>query len=95
VDIHVFEATGNLTPQGFTELRHHTLVTFAFRGVDSLKIDGFEAQNVLWDLELVDLSDQEPDDLPWQVNLPASVGFEASFRCETIDVVRAVPFVNP
>jgi hypothetical protein len=95
VDIHVFEATGNLAPQGFYELRHHTLVTFAFRGIADLKIEGFDTQNVLWDLELTDLGDQQPDGLTWQVNLPASVGFDASYRCEAVDIVRAVPFVNP
>jgi hypothetical protein len=91
-DIHVFEMTDQVTEQGFYALRKHTLVTFAFHGVDELELNGFNNQNALFGLRLEDISDRQLEVLKWSVGFESSFGLEASFMCEEAEVVRAVPF---
>jgi hypothetical protein len=91
-DTHVFEMTDQVTEQGFYAQRKHTLATFAFRGIDELQLDGFNHQNVLFGLELEDISDRQLEVLKWRVSFDSSFGLAATFMCEEIEVVRAVPF---
>jgi hypothetical protein len=94
-DIHVFEMTDHVTPEGFYELRKHTLVTFAFRGIEELELTSFNHQNVLFDLGLKDISDRDLEVLKWAVNFASSFGVEASFLCNEIAVLRVAPFDPP
>lgn len=91
-DIHIFEMTSEVTPEGFYKLRHHTLATLLFKGIDSLAIDAFNQQNVLRELELKDISDRQLDVLKWEVVFEPSSGLGAHFLCEAITVLRAEPF---
>jgi hypothetical protein len=83
------------TPDGFYELRKHTLVTFAFRGIEELELKSFNHQNVLFDLGLQDISDRHLEVLKWAVNFASSFGVEASFLCNEIAVLRVAPFDPP
>lgn len=94
-DVHVFETTDQVTAEGFYELRKHTLVTLAFRGIDEARLDGFNHQNVLLALRLEDISDRQLEMLKWNVEFDSSFGLAASFMCENIEVVRAMPFDPP
>jgi hypothetical protein len=94
-DIHVFEMTDQVTEEGFYVLHKHTLVTFAFQGVDELQLNGFNNQNALFGLRPEDISDRQLELLKWSVGLDSSFGLEANFMCEEIKVVRAVPFDPP
>lgn len=91
-DIYVFEMTSEVTPDGFYHLRHHTLATLLFSGIDRLAVDDFNQQNVLFELELKDISDRQLDVLKWEVAFDASWGVGAQFMCEAISVLRAEPF---
>jgi hypothetical protein len=91
-DIHVFETTDEVTEEGFYALRKHTLATLAFRGIDELKLDGFNHQSVLFGLGLHDISDRQLEVLKWRVSFDSSFGLAATFMCEEIVMVRAVPF---
>ena len=91
-DIHVFEMTPDVTREGFYVLRHHTLVTLNFVGVDQLDLGGFNQQNVLTGLVLRDISARQLDVLNWEVEFDPSFGVGASFLCEHVAVLAAVPF---
>jgi Immunity protein 50 len=90
-DIHVFEMTSEVTPEGFYRLRNHTLVTVLFTGIEELSMDDFNQQNVLSDLVLKDISQRQPEVLKWEVVFAASFGLAAKFLCEAISVLRAEP----
>jgi hypothetical protein len=94
-DIHVFEMTEEIATNGAYVLHKHTLATFAFRGIDELELKWFNHQNVLWELELEDISDRQLEALNWAVRFASSSGLEGSFKCGEIEVLRAVPFDPP
>ena len=91
-DVHVFEMTSDVTPDGFYVLKNHMLVTLGFAGIDQLELDGFNQQNVLADLVLRDISSRQLDVLRWEVEFDSSFGVGARFLCERISVLRALPF---
>lgn len=94
-DIYVFEMTDHVEPDGFYESRKHTLVTFAFRGIEELELKEFNHQNVLFELGFQDISDRHLEVVKWAVNFASSFGVEASFLCNEIAVVRVAPFDPP
>jgi len=94
-DIHVFEMTDDVGADGAYVLRKHTLATFAFRGIDELELNGFNHQNVLWQLLLEDISDRQLEALKWAVSFSSSFGLEGSFNCLEVEVIHAVPFDPP
>jgi Immunity protein 50 len=94
-DVHVFEMTDQVTPEGFYELRKHTLVTLAFYGIDQLEVREFNHQNALFDLALEDIRDRQLETLRWSVALDGSYGVEASFLCADVEVVSVRPFSPP
>jgi hypothetical protein len=85
LDVHLFAADGVL-PDGRMNWVKHTLATLEFERVESLRLDGFGPQNVLFDLEMKDV--QTASDKAIQVTLPASNGLEGSFRCGSVVVIR-------
>lgn len=46
-DVHAFEMTNEVGPDGCFVLRHHVLVAFRFRVVDQLQVVGWNNQNAL------------------------------------------------
>jgi Immunity protein 50 len=91
-DVHVFEMTPEVTPDGFYVLKNHTLVTLRFAGIDQLELEGFNQQNVLADLVLRDISLRQLAVLKWEVEFDSSFGVGARFLCERISVLSALPF---
>ena len=93
-DIHLFEMTDVVTPKGFYETRNHTLVTLSFEAVaGDNSFQHFSFQNPLVVLKLEPLS--APDDFPpvnWKAIFDSSMGLVAELSCETVRVVRAVPY---
>lgn len=85
--IHVFEMTSEVNAQGGYVLRHHTLVTLRFLQVDNFNADGFNHQNVLWGLEITDVSERQLENIRFQVRFPSSYGLEMAFICKAIMVV--------
>jgi hypothetical protein len=87
--------TDQVTKQGSYLLRNHTLVTLGFSGIDELQLTWFNHQNSLCGLRLEDISDRQLETLKWSVSFDSSNGLEATFMCEAIEVLEAMPFDPP
>jgi hypothetical protein len=55
----------------------------------------FNHQNALFGLLPEDISDRQLEMLKWNVGFDSSFGLAATFMCEEIEVLRAVPFDPP
>ena len=94
-DIHLFTMTDEVDQSGALRLTNHTTATFWFEGVRGLALDGFEFQNVLWDLSIEDARSDQQEGMDWQVAFEASVGVQATFHCATIAVLAVAEYVPP
>jgi hypothetical protein len=88
LSVHHWELTPEVDSKGRYVLKNHTLTTFRFSKIDHLKLDGFNHQNVLWELEIV----RDPGSGRYSVGLPSSFGCEGSFTCDRVLVISAVPW---
>lgn len=95
VVIHVFEMTNEVDAKGFYVLKNHTEVTLRFVGISGLKLEGFNHQNVLWDLEVLQIAAPASDGQRLQVSMPSSYGMDAEFECDRAIVADVRPFVGP
>jgi hypothetical protein len=77
--IHTWEMTREIDAAGFYGTRHHALVHLRFRGFDELQLEGFNHQNVLFDLSISDVKDRQADQLYFQVEFNPSHGLGALF----------------
>jgi hypothetical protein len=50
--IHLWDTTGETDAAGYYVLRHHTLTTLHFEGVDEFEMNGFNHQNVIFRLSI-------------------------------------------
>lgn len=91
-DIHLFEISAEVGPDGTYRQDKHILATLLFEGVDQLQLEGFNHQNVLFELAIKDISDRLRDVLRWEVELVSSHGVSARWLCETVSVLEAQPF---
>lgn len=91
LDIHTFAIDG-VRADGHLNFIRHTLVTLGFEGAESIVLDGFGPQNVLFDLELDDLGNDAPGSARILVSLPSSNGLGGSLRCEQVVVLAASDF---
>src|SRR5262245_44189947 len=57
VTIHHWMMTEEIDPRGHYVLKHHTLSTLRFSGVTGLRMEDFNHQNVLRELEIVESTD--------------------------------------
>ena len=90
--IYVFEATPEVDVRGFYILKNHEVVTILFSGIDNSSIAGFNQQNVLSDLVIVDISSRQLDQLKFEVHFPSLFGVEAEFKCRAIEIESVEPF---
>jgi len=90
-DVHVYEMTGDAGADGACVLKNHTLVSFRFAGVAEVALDGFNHQNVLRALAIVDIRDRQMERFNYEVKFSSSFGMGARFLCRdvTIERVRA------
>jgi hypothetical protein len=84
--IHAFEMTSEIDSQGFYVLRNHVLVTFLFSGIDENLVNGFNQQNVLWELAIVDISSRQLEHLKFEVHFSSSFGVEVKFKCLGLEI---------
>lgn len=89
--IHAFEMTSEIDPKGYYVLRHHVLVHLRFREVVGLRMEGYNHQNVLYGLNLVDIRDRQLERIKWRVRFESDFGVDASFQCLAIEVVSVEP----
>jgi hypothetical protein len=90
--IYVFEATPEVDDRGFYILKNHEVVSILFSGIGNSSIAGFNQQNVLSDLVIVDISSRQLDQLKFEVHFPSLFGVEAEFKCRAIEVEAVEPF---
>lgn len=86
--MYLFEVTDQLEPDGLYRVRHHTLVTIAFYGVDNLNLSGFSHLNELHGIQFHDIADRGLELLKWEVSFDGSLGMCARFLCGRIAVLQ-------
>lgn len=98
--VHLFEMTGDVTPEGFFRLAKHTLVRLRFGNVEGLQLSDFWYQNCISELDFgIDparsargrnsIEASRPGLL--LVNIQSSVGLSGKFRCQSAEVVSTEP----
>lgn len=98
--IHVFEMTGDVTPEGFFRLAKHTLVRLRFGKVEGIQLSDFWYQNCIFELDFgVETvryprggasSEGSPTNL-LVVEIHSSVGLSGKFKCKSAEVVSTEP----
>src|SRR5882672_4254724 len=91
--IHVFEMTSQVE-NGAYVLRHHSAVNFHFRELHELKLDGFNQQNVLGGLRIVDVSDGKLEGINFEVFFDGIYGVSASLQCRSINIESVEPYIR-
>ena len=90
--IHVFAVTSDLDATGHYVLANHTLITLRFTEVALLGLDGFNRQNVLFELLITDLAPSTHDGRRLLVKMDASYGIGAAFECVRAVVTDVRPY---
>jgi hypothetical protein len=91
-DIHAFEMTDQIDSEGFYVLRKHTLVSLRFEGIDRLKLEGFNHQNALSGLDVIDIRSRQMENLAFEVHFDSSFGVQCEFMCHDVLVERVRPW---
>ena len=93
-DLHTFEITNEVAPNGRLVLRHHVLVSFRFRGIDTLRLQDWNNQNVLMGLSIESIRERQLDVLKYEVCFDSSWGVHATFLCRSVEVEAVRPWGN-
>ncbi len=93
-DVRAFEITRDVGADGFLVLQHHVLVSFRFRGVDQVHLEGWNNQNVLMRLSIEDIRGRQLDVLKYAVCFDSSWGVSAAFLCRDVVIENVRPW-NP
>ena len=91
IKIHHWQGTGDVDSTGHYVSIHHTLSTFRFIGLDDLDIVGFNQQNVISDMDILEVA--EPDS-GFSVSMRSIYGCGVAFKCRQIRVLSAIPFTK-
>ena len=91
IKIHHWQGTGEVDATGHYVSIHHTLSTLRFIDLDDLDIVGFNQQNVISDMEILEVA--EPDS-SFSVSMRSLYGCGVSFKCRQIRVLSAIPFTK-
>jgi Immunity protein 50 len=87
--IHTWDMTNELDTRGYYVLKNHTLVTLNFSGVEELKLEGCNHQNVIFGLTIQPKESSEAASSKFHVEFDPSFGVDAIFNCAAIEVVEA------
>jgi len=91
-DIHAFEMTDEIDSEGLFILRKNTLVSLRFEGIDHLKLEGFNHQNTLSGLAVIDIRSKQMENLAYEVFFDGSFGVHCEFMCHDVRVERVRPW---
>ncbi len=89
--IHTWDMTNEVDSTGYYVLKNHTLVTFRFSGVEELKLEGFNHQNVIFGLTIHPRGEFGPGSSKFHVDFDPSFGVDAIFDCPAIEILAAIP----
>lgn len=97
VKIHLWEITDEVTKEGWLVLAKHTLTDIRFRNVEKLELSNFNYHNCIMEM----IFGLDPEDLHpigggrkppmLTVEIEPSFGLHAIFKCESAEVLSAVP----
>jgi hypothetical protein len=100
IQVHVFEMTKDVAPEGYLVLRKHTLTQLRFRNVENLQLSDFTYQNCIFGL----VFGFEPMSYPngggpiegpppnvLSVQVDSSCGLSAQFKCQAVEGTSAEP----
>jgi len=85
--LHKFEITGEAGPDGLAVLRKHVLVLLRFHECDVVKLEGFNHQNALIELEIHEVRDPRRKGTNFSVQFVAGHGVEAHIECRALECV--------
>ncbi len=85
IDIHLFKGR---PVAGKIRFEKHCVVTFGFSDVLGLRLEGFNHQNVVWDLQISETGSSEA---PYRCELPGSFGVDAAFDFSSAVILALVP----
>jgi tRNA(adenine34) deaminase len=100
MQIHVFEMTKDVTPDGYFVLKNHTLVRLRFHNLQDLQLSDFSYENCIFDLvfgtEPMRYSHgggpiEGPPPNLLTVRIDSSVGLCGEFKCLSAEVISAEP----
>ena len=98
--VHIFEMTGDVTPEGFFRLAKHTLVRLRFGNIEALQLSDFWYQNCIFELEFgIETVSYPRGDRSAEgsatdllvVQIHSSVGLSGKFKCKSAEVVSTEP----
>jgi hypothetical protein len=98
LDIHFCVGTGEVDARGYFVLDKHVVVTFAIEEIVDLELDGFNHQNVIYNLELSHAKsrpEREPYVLgaspgDYEIELEDCYGMSGFIRCKKV-AIRLTP----
>ena len=93
--IHVFEMTNDVDWKGHFVLTHHTEVTLRFTEVALTRLQWFNQQNVLFELNVNELDPADHGGKKYRVEMSSSFGMDAEFDCKRAIVTNVRPFDSP
>ncbi|OGC14115.1 hypothetical protein A2290_06400 [candidate division WOR-1 bacterium RIFOXYB2_FULL_36_35] len=88
--IHHFQTTSETDAKGYFKQIKHSLTTFCFHQVEGLELEGFDYQNVVYNLDIKDFSDDQAGDSKFQVTIEPSSGLSCFFMCKEIELLASI-----
>lgn len=88
--VHCWETTSEKTKEGYFKQEKNHLISFRFTGVDAVKLDSWNHQNVLFELVISKISKPKGNALI-KVELSSSFGLEGSFTAMSGEVFSCIP----
>ena len=93
--IHVFRMTGEIDPDGYYRLTHHTRATLRFTDIVLRQLRWFNGQNSLADLVIEKVDPGSGEERRFRVGFDANWGVEAEFLCDRVVVESVEPYEPP
>jgi len=88
--IHVFEMTSEVDQRGHYKIVKHTRVTLRCEDATDVQLEGFNGQNVLSSLSIVE--EGLNSERTYVVTFGGCFGIEGFLRCQRVVVVDAIPW---
>lgn len=89
--IYLFQTTDEVDSKGYYVLKNEVMVGLCFRGLVEFSADGFNHQNVLFGLHVADVSNEQLEDINFEVIFDGSFGLDSKFRCRSIEIESVAP----
>ena len=88
--IHAWEMTDEVDDNGYFRKKKHSRVRFICDQIDEMSLDGFNHQNVLFEIAIKKLREEEKDQESWGVVLDPSFGLTAEIKCRSMRIESVV-----